>query len=1084
MALQLTFERFLRLQSEQTLPQQTQVKPIETVAIKPAEEQPVKIEELPVKSKFSWDNVIDFSKLSGVILPGIFPLNFKSEVVSTDSEDQDSFDPGNISFITAGDPNEKLWDSVRAGKINQDKIFSEYKSLGQTVKIEGNRGIPDLNKKRELNLQQHFTPPILAHFLAHALGLSALDPATPASVADNSCGIGRMFQYLNSSCKLLGIEKEEKAYHMARALFPQANIIRDDLINHPEITADFFIINPPFSIQLEKVNCGFENAGWGDLGPKTSIKSHIAALEAAINGARYYVAAMMPQGYFTNEDTLTFERWVNQRAQLIYRLDIGAKAFKKYGFNWPCSIMIYKTYELEEFIPQIHHQIDDELDDDTLQRELNILTALEAGKCIKRAIAHIRERGEIPCTKLTIVAPPETPQARVRVPLTGDKGVKMCLSPDASRLNFKTYDLLTAMKVHEYLEGMGSEWNEGTKDYTKISEIKLRRSALLDLLSFREIDHMKQVLERMGIEVTLDQQALNWISKRREWLRRQMAPFEQYINKDGEWICLHEKDGIKSLFPEMYKQRLARMDTLGISKWLWGFQREDVARMSMKDSNLLCWSMGLGKTRAIIALALMYGVKHSLIIVEPKLKAEFAKEFKNLGITDFQIIESEKDLKDLKRFNIVSYNTLWRPLNNHTNKTFAKAMRRRFQFIAVDEAHKIKAKDSQQAMAVRMLKSRYKLLSTGTPIANYPRNIFSLLVFGWGDATERNRYGYYGPIEHEEDGRKRGWTSGTRQFKNDFVEITWVTPQFEQTLDSGAKSREMPKIKDTEKWWQMMCSKIIRRQREEPDVKIHVKFPKPKIYTELIKMSPDQVKHYKIWLDRFAEWFKKQLDMEAEGGHKIDQMMVLAHLTQLQFASTIPQSPKTNTREALWNFGDTTKQERVVELIKEAIANSEKTIVFSERPEFQKHIQEKLKELGIKSHLFIGDQGIKERNILLDDFKSNGTHVLLATTTCGETGLNIPEANVVIIADTSWTPSKQIQAYSRILRPQQKKKPRIYLLRAKGTIDEYMQQLMDAKTEAINEGIDYQQAAEFDPEKWLTYKDFTLKMLKEEGYEL
>ena len=43
----------------------------------------------------------------------------------------------------------------------------------------------------------------------------------------------------------------------------------------------------------------------------------------------------------------------------------------------------------------------------------------------------------------------------------------------------------------------------------------------------------------------------------------------------------------------------------------------------------------------------------------------------------------------------------------------------------------------------------------------------------------------------------------------------------------------------------------------------------------------------------------------------------------------------------------------------------------------------------------------------------------------------------MVSPDTSWTPSKQIQAYSRILRPQQTRKPRIYLLRAKGTIDEY-----------------------------------------------
>ncbi len=192
------------------------------------------------------------------------------------------------------------------------------------------------------------------------------------------------------------------------------------------------------------------------------------------------------------------------------------------------------------------------------------------------------------------------------------------------------------------------------------------------------------------------------------------------------------------------------MEKLGIN-WLWQFQKEDVARMSMKNTNLMCWSMGLGKTRGIIAMALMYGVKYSLIVVEPKLKDEFVKEFKNLGITDYQIIAHEKHLKNLKKLNLIAYNLLWRPLNAYTKKTFAKAMRRRFQFIAIDEAHKIKAKDSEQAKAVRMLKARYKLLSTGTPIANYPRNIFSLLVFGWGDATELNHYGYHNPIEREDE---------------------------------------------------------------------------------------------------------------------------------------------------------------------------------------------------------------------------------------------------------------------------------------------------------------------------------------------
>jgi SNF2 family DNA or RNA helicase len=1015
-----------------------------------------------------------------VCLPGLFPddisfSQYNSETNLNTSIQTATFDSRKIPFEIKGDPNEELWKAIMRGETNKEKFLSEYKSLGETVTIEGDRGIPDLNKKRLLTLQQFFTPSPIIQFITQALMLDT--PDIPASVMDNSCGIGKMFQFLNPACEIGGIEVDEKAYHMARTLYPKANIIHDSLINYHTIPADYYIINPPFSIQLEKKNCGFYNAGWGHLGPRTSIKSHIAAMETAISSARYFVAAMLPRGYFENEDTLTFERWVNQNAHLIYRLDISEKAFTDYGFTWPCSVMIYSiSYTRDE---PIYHTID-KIDEQTLLNEVKALHTSYYYPLIKDAVDYIKRRGLNPALQNLKPAPAEYENViqKPDLPLHGTNKIKISLSPDSGRLNIKVDNLLTALKIDQYKQSMGKSWNPGLSCDTKESDVRFRRRNIIEHPNI--IVELAESLYEMNLVPVIDKQVINWHMKRVRWLERQQTPFEQFIMKDGEWSCLHEDDGIKSMYPELYQDRLKRLESLDISKWLWGYQKEDIARMSLKDTNLMVWEMGLGKSLAIIAMAIMYGVKHSLIIVEPKLKDEFVKEFKKFGIpdSDYQVILEEKQLKHLRKFNIIAYNMLWRPLNKHTKKTFAKAMRRRFQFIAVDEAHKIKAKDSKQAAAVRMLKARYKLLSTGTPVANYIRNIFSLLVFGWGDGTERNPYGYYNPIERDNG---YGYTTGTRQFKDDFISIAWVTPQFEQTLDSGAKSREVPKIKDPVKFWAMMAPKILRRQRNEPDVSKVITFPKPVISTELIKMDEMHIKYYRHWMDNFAQWFREQLRMEKESGHKIDQMIVLAHLTQLQFASTIPQSPKTEIKGDPY-VGLTTKQMRVMELVTEAISNGEKVIVFSERPEFQRLMQKSLSEHQIKAHLFIGQQGIKERNILLDDFRYNGTSVLLATTSCGENGLNIPEANVVVLADTSWTPSKQIQAYSRILRPQQKRTPRIYLLRAQGTIDEYMQQLMDSKSEAIGEVIDYQEAADFDPEKWLSYKDFTIKMLKEEGY--
>jgi len=1047
------------------------------------------VPELDVQAAPSFEAMKSVEELTpaGYTLPDVSRFEDYSRLQSSTIYGMDQTEQcklPDITFTIEGNPNELLWKSVTGSHpeaFDRAYILDTYMTLGQTVKIEGDRGLADMARRREANYAQFFTPKEIVHFITAALGLDKTDKK--AIIVDNSCGIGGMFRYLSPSCLKTGIELEEQAYHMAARIWSDAYIIQDSLINHPVIQGDYFLINPPFSIQLEQKNIPLENASWSDLGPNSSIQSHIAALEIAIKNASKYVAAVLPMGYFTNENTYTFEKWVNEHAELVLRVDMPAEVWKDAGTAWPCSIVIYRTkfyhYNRKSAFVRIIAKLGD-LDAvlEEWKRMQPYNEALEELSLIENAFQRHPRPQTWKARQITITEPD------LPLPDPGHTGVKMALAPDSSNLVIKSSNLLEALKVRQYLDGMGQQWNDGLKEYTKESDVRFRRKHILNNSDF--IPNMIRDLRAANMDVSLDPQVAKWVVRKKRWLKRQLTPFEQFIRKDGEWICLNEHNGIRSMYPDLYKAREGQLKRLGID-WLWDFQKDDVIRMSLKNTNLLCWSMGLGKTRGIIALALLYGTKHNLIIVEPKLKDEFIKEFRELNIKDYQVIESEKDLKQLKKFNLIAYNKLWKPLNEHPKRTFAKAMRRRFQFIAVDEAHKIKAKDSEQAKAVRMLKARYKLLSTGTPIANYPRNIFSLLVFGWGDGTELNPYGYHNPIEQTSDrGYSSGYTTGTRQFKEDFITIEWVTPQFEQTLDKGMKAREMPKIKDTAKWWTMMSPKIIRRHREEPEVAPFIKIPKPEISTELIKMSPEQVKHYKHWLDDFAAWFKEQLRLEREDpeGHKIDQMVVLAHLTQLQFASTIPQSKKTNNEHCTWPGGITTKQRRTLDLIEEALSNQEKVIVFSERPDFQRYMQQELRSRNIKSNVFIGSQGIKSRNIVLNDFKNNGTHVLLATTTCGETGLNIPQANVVIIADTSWTPSKQIQAYSRILRPQQTKKPRIYLLRAKGTIDEYMQQLMDAKSEAIDEGIDYQDSSEFDPAKWLSYRDFTIKMLKEEGYEM
>jgi len=52
---------------------------------------------------------------------------------------------------------------------------------------------------------------------------------------------------------------------------------------------------------------------------------------------------VLPMGYFTNENTYTFEKWVNDHAELVLRVDMPAEVWKDAGTAWPCSIVIYHT---------------------------------------------------------------------------------------------------------------------------------------------------------------------------------------------------------------------------------------------------------------------------------------------------------------------------------------------------------------------------------------------------------------------------------------------------------------------------------------------------------------------------------------------------------------------------------------------------------------------------------------------------------------------------------------------------------------------------------------------------------------------
>lgn len=971
-------------------------------------------------------------------------------------------------------PNEGIFKLIANGNFDRDVVFDEFKGLGETIDKTG----LNQHEKRLANYQQFFTPYPVVKFITDALNLHQIENAV---VFDNSAGMGRMFRYLHPNTRIIGIEKEENAYKVAKALFPKANIIQDDLINHvlERGSVDFSIVNPPFSMRLEKRDSGINNAQWGKMGPRSSVESHIAALEIALKAARFYVACVLPTTFFKNENTRIFEKWIKERAKEVLRVDLPADAHA--GAMWPTTLVIYDTQTYHYLSEEPAHWSVLKLADleqlilDWKKSEYYQRFIPEIADTIRRwptEDLHLEPSTGINVSILNAVKP--------RIPIAGNSKVNVCINATNSQLHLKAYDLITALKVQEYKDSLGQRYNNATKRYVPEWWVKARRPEAL--YNAETAFDANANLKDMDCDITIDEQIGNVKDKLTRWKKLQLTPFEQYIQKeDGIWELKNQNSGIIAEYPEVYKQRAKKLEYI-MKKHpkleLWDFQKKDVIRLSMKQHGILAADMGLGKTREIIATACMHDCKHSLIITEAKLIGQFAGELQQFGIP-FKIIEKYNDTKNLKQFNLIAYSKIWRKATK--GKTFAKALKKQVNFVALDEAHAIKANDSKRALACRSMNPKHWILSSGTPIANYPRNIFSLLVCAFTDGSELFPFGYYTPFI---DGTY-SCTSGTREFRERFVTIdSYISNQFDHTLDKGKRMREFPIVKDIDAWHKMLAPMMIRRCRDEPEVTQDIKIPKPEVKEVWIKPSNEHIEYYRKWLDRFAEWFMAELQAELAGEHKFSTIELLIQLGKLQFVSTVPQSKKIKSNKKIdFNYtgGLTKKQEKAMEIATKHIHEGKKTIVYSERPELQKLFATEFGRKGIKSLVFTGEQSIPKREDILRDFRVNGVPLLLATTSVGGTGLNLPEAQIVIFADQSWTPAVHEQAIARVCRPQQKNKPVVYKLFNDGMVDVYMKQMMDVKQEGISEGIDWQEHT-FDPSTWISFKDLSYRYLQEEGY--
>lgn len=428
-----------------------------------------------------------------------------------------------------------------------------------------------------------------------------------------------------------------------------------------------------------------------------------------------------------------------------------------------------------------------------------------------------------------------------------------------------------------------------------------------------------------------------------------------------------------------------------------------------KNKWLLLDSMGLGKTNEIIwyaeTLKRREIIDHCLIICGvDSLRQNWKKEINKFS-TESCIVLGEKVSKKGK-VSYVSVDQRAKQLLEPIEEFFVvvnvatlrsdkiieafKKSPNKFGLIAVDEAHKISNKSSQQGTNLLKLNSPYKIAATGTPIVNSPLSAYLLLAWTENDAATLTTY------------------------KSNYCEFGG----FNNSQVVGYKNLDVLKEEMD------LCS--IRRTLDQ----VRDDMPLKTVHYEIVEMSDAHRKFY----DAIKEGVKEEADKI-----ELKSSNLLALTTRLRQATACP---------AILTSQDilSSKVERCVEIVEDLVSQGEKVVVLStfKEPVYQ------LASLLSKYQPSVNTGDIADQIISdnMDRFQNDpNSKIFLGThSKCG-TGFTLNAASYMICLDTPYTHSSFSQSTDRIWRVTNTRPAFITVLSCSDTIDERVAEIVENKKE-------------------------------------
>lgn len=341
----------------------------------------------------------------------------------------------------------------------------------------------------------------------------------------------------------------------------------------------------------------------------------------------------------------------------------------------------------------------------------------------------------------------------------------------------------------------------------------------------------------------------------------------------------------------------------------------------------------------------------------------------------------------------------------------AQLARVEWGLVVLDEAQYIKNHATKTTRAVKRLRAPLRFALTGTPVENRLSELWSIFDFlmpGFLGSYERFRERYeLGIIGEDEEAAAR-----LRALIEPFV---------------------------------------LRRRKADVLTDLPAKFES----IRYVPLSREQRRLYDGAEQRLREDLNAQKRQNASRanrrGHIPDAeksaVEVLAELTRLRQIALDPSLVFENYK------GGAEKLGAIMELVDEAADAGRKVLVFSQFTSYLDVLSAELDRRGIAHFTITGATPKRERVRLVNQFNDDETPVFLVSLKAGGTGLNLTGASVVVHADPWWNAAATDQATDRAHRIGQSREVDVYKVVAKGTIEERIVALQEAKRDLADSVI-------------------------------